>query len=134
MKVVLVVIDSFGIGEMPDADKFGDVGSNTYLNTLHKTNVKLNNLISLGLNNIDGINLSTDQTIGSYARLKELTFAKDTTAGHYEMSGIIMEHPYPTFPNGFPIANTILAELSLDLLPQTKMANSIELNIEKIMH
>lgn len=102
MKVVLIVIDSFGIGEMPDADKFGDVGSNTYLNTLHKTNVKLNNLISLGLNNIDGINLSTNSNIGSYARLKELTFAKDTTAGHYEMSGIIMEHPYPTFPNGFP--------------------------------
>ena len=102
MKVVLVVIDSFGVGEMPDADKFGDVGSNTYLNVLKKTNVDLKNMISLGLNNIDGINLSNKDTIGNYMRLQELTLAKDTTAGHYEMSGIIMEHPYPTFPNGFP--------------------------------
>lgn len=102
MKVVLIVIDSFGVGEMPDADKFGDVGSNTYLNVLKKTNVDLKNMISLGLNNIDGINLSNKDTIGNYMRLQELTLAKDTTAGHYEMSGVIMEHPYPTFPNGFP--------------------------------
>ena len=56
MKIVLIVIDSFGIGAMPDADKFGDVGSNTYLNTYKKTNVNLPNMISLRLNNIDGIN------------------------------------------------------------------------------
>lgn len=102
MKFVLIVIDSFGIGAMPDADKFGDVGSNTYLNTLAKTNIKLNNLAKLGLNNIDGINLSKENVIGNYARLQELTFAKDTTAGHYEMCGVIMDNPYPTFPNGFP--------------------------------
>ena len=74
MKIELIVIDSFGIGEMPDADKFGDKGSNTYLNTYKKTGVQLNNLAKLGLNNIDGINLSHDRVIGSYARLKELTF------------------------------------------------------------
>lgn len=102
MKIELIVIDSFGIGEMPDADKFGDKGSNTYLNTYKKTNVQLNNLAKLGLNNIDGVNLSQDRVIGNYARLKELTFAKDTTAGHYEMSGLILKNPYPTFPNGFP--------------------------------
>lgn len=102
MKIELIVIDSFGIGEMPDADKFGDKGSNTYLNTYKKTNVQLNNLAKLGLNNIDGVNLSQDRVIGNYARLKELTFAKDTTAGHYEISGLILKNPYPTFPNGFP--------------------------------
>lgn len=102
MKIELIVIDSFGIGEMPDADKFGDEGSNTYLNTYKKTNVQLNNLAKLGLNNIDGVNLSQDRVIGNYARLKELTFAKDTTAGHYEISGLILKNPYPTFPNGFP--------------------------------
>ena len=102
MKIELIVIDSFGIGEMPDADKFGDKGSNTYLNTYKKTGVQLNNLAKLGLNNIEGINLSHDRVIGNYARLKELTFAKDTTAGHYEMSGLILKNPYPTFPNGFP--------------------------------
>ena len=101
MKVVLVVIDSFGIGAMPDADKFGDKGSNTYLNVYNNTHIDLINLKKLGLDNIDGIELSKQSTIGNYGRLKELTFAKDTTAGHYEMSGIIMEHPYPTFPNGF---------------------------------
>lgn len=101
MKVVLIVVDSFGIGAMPDADKFGDVGSNTYLNTAKATNLKLPNFERLGLNNIDGIELSKNPTIGNFARLQESTFAKDTTAGHYEMCGIIMEHPYPTFPNGF---------------------------------
>lgn len=102
MKILLTVIDSFGIGEMPDANKFGDTGSNTYLNTLHKTNLSLPNMAKLGLNNIDGVNLSKEKTIGNYGRLQELTFAKDTTAGHYEICGVIMKHPYPTFPNGFP--------------------------------
>ena len=55
MKVVLVVIDSFGIGAMPDADKFGDTGSNTYLNVYNNTNIDLINLKKLGLDNIDGI-------------------------------------------------------------------------------
>ncbi|MBO7219469.1 MAG: phosphopentomutase [Clostridia bacterium] len=102
MKIVLVVLDSFGVGALPDADKFGDAGSNTYLNIYNATHVYLPNLRSLGLNNIEGIELSNDNVIGNYGRIKELTFAKDTTAGHYEISGIILEHPYPTFPNGFP--------------------------------
>ena len=102
MKIVLIVLDSFGVGALPDADKFGDAGSNTYLNIYNATHVDLPNLKSLGLNNIEGIELSNDNVIGNYGRIKELTFAKDTTAGHYEISGIILEHPYPTFPNGFP--------------------------------
>ncbi len=101
MKVELIVIDSFGIGEMPDANKFGDEGSNTYLNTYKKTGVKLNNLARLGLNSIDGVNLEHEQVVGSFARLQEKTFAKDTTAGHYEMCGLVLKNPYPTFPNGF---------------------------------
>ena len=102
MKVVLIVLDSFGVGALPDANKFGDKGSNTYLNTYNKTKVELPNLALLGLNNIDGINLSSQEVIGKYGRMKELTFAKDTTAGHYEICGLVLEHPYPTFPNGFP--------------------------------
>lgn len=102
MKILLVVLDSFGVGEMPDAEQFGDKGSNTYLNVLQKTDIQLTNLKGLGLNNIDGIELSQDITYGNYGRMQELTFAKDTTAGHYEISGLILEHPYPTFPNGFP--------------------------------
>lgn len=102
MKILIIVIDSFGIGELPDADKFGDKGSNTYLNILEKTSVDLPNLKSLGLNNIDGLNLKKLPTLGSFGRMHELTFAKDTTAGHYEICGLILEKPYPTFSNGFP--------------------------------
>lgn len=102
MKVVLIVLDSFGVGALPDANKFNDEGSNTYLNIYNKTKVNLPNLAKLGLNNIDGINLSSEKTLGKYGRMKELTFAKDTTAGHYEICGLILDQPYPTFPNGFP--------------------------------
>lgn len=118
MKIVLIVLDSFGVGEMPDADKFGDNGSNTYLNIYNQTKVKLPNMVNLGLNNIDGINISNNYTIGSYGRMKELTFAKDTTAGHYEISGLILEKPYPTFPNGFPkeLVNKLEKELGVQFL------------------
>ncbi|MGN0961559.1 MAG: phosphopentomutase [Christensenellales bacterium] len=118
MKIVLIVLDSFGVGEMPDADKFGDIGSNTYLNIYNKTNVRLDNMVSLGLNNIDGINLSSDNTIGNYGRMKELTFAKDTTAGHYEICGLILDNPYPTFPKGFPqeLINTLEKELNVEFI------------------
>lgn len=118
MKVLLVVIDSFGIGEMPDANLFHDEGSNTYLNTLKATGVRLDNMIKLGLNNIDGIELSQEETVGRYARLKELTIAKDTTAGHYEICGVVLEHPYPTFPNGFPkeLMDRLEKELGVEFL------------------
>lgn len=102
MKIFLIVIDSFGIGAMPDAKNFGDDNSNTYLNTMNAFPVNLNNMINLGLNNIDGIELSNNDVIGSYARLKEKTIAKDTTAGHYELCGVVLDKPYPTYPNGFP--------------------------------
>lgn len=113
MKIALIVLDGFGIGEMPDADKFGDIGSNSYLNTRKITNLTLNNMIKLGINNIDGIDLSSNDTIGRYGKMKELTFAKDTTAGHYEICGIILDHPYPTFPNGFP--NELISKLENEL-------------------
>lgn len=112
MRVFLLVIDSFGIGEMPDADKFGDLGSNTYKNIYLQTKIDLINLKKLGLNNIEGISDCANGTSKSnpepvnnpqaaYGRLKEKTFAKDTTAGHYEITGILMDKPYQiykTFP------------------------------------
>ena len=128
MKIVLIVLDSFGIGELPDADKFGDKGSNTYLNTSKVTNVKLDNLISLGINNIDGIKLSNQNRIGSYGRLKELTPAKDTTAGHYEICGLILDNPYPTFPHGFPneLVDKIEKELGVKFIGN-KVASGTEI-------
>lgn len=98
MKVVLIVIDSFGIGELPDAALYGDEGSNTYKNIYEKTKVKLDNLTKIGLNNIEGVDIPPHKNpIGSYARLAPKTPAKDTTAGHYELAGIVTDKPYRTF-------------------------------------
>lgn len=103
MRVFLVVIDSFGIGAMPDADKFGDAESDTYGNICRSVGVSLPTLVSLGLNNIDGVakEFGNDARIrpvesprAAYARLQEKTFAKDTTAGHYEIAGLVLQHPY----------------------------------------
>lgn len=110
MRVFLIVIDSFGIGAMPDAAVFGDEGSDTYGNLFARTGVALPNLVALGLNNIDGVAkrfpdgkelCACAAPLAAYARLAEKTLAKDTTAGHYEIAGLVLEHPfriYKTFP------------------------------------
>ena len=103
MRTFLIVIDSFGVGELPDAYKFGDEGSNTFLNIYKQTKVNLQNLASLGLYNIDGINLPHSQkVVGNFGKMSEYANAKDTTAGHYEIAGILNKHPNPVYPNGFP--------------------------------
>lgn len=111
MRTFLVVIDSFGIGAMPDAAEFRDEGSDTYGNIVRETGLVLPNLVSYGLNNIDGVAKvfpngnkleGIQNPIGAYARLSEKTHAKDTTAGHYEMAGLVLAHPFRVFPNAFP--------------------------------
>lgn len=103
MRVFLFVIDGFGIGGDKMASLFNDEGSNTYENVKNSVGLSLPFLEKLGLNNIDGINQQKrDFVHGSYARLEEKTFAKDTTAGHFEMAGIPLKTPYKTYPNGFP--------------------------------
>ena len=102
-RVFLIVLDSLGAGEAPDADRFGDVGSHTLrsLSTSNQLNIK--NLLSLGIGNIDGLeffNISHSPR-AAVARLQELSAGKDTTIGHWEISGIISESPLPTFPLGF---------------------------------
>lgn len=102
MRIFLTVIDSFGVGAMPDAKMFGDEGSNTYVNIFKQTGVALPVLSALGLRKIDGVNLPYQgSVIGSYGKMSEKTFAKDTTAGHFEMAGIVLKEPYPVFPNAF---------------------------------
>ncbi|WP_425287114.1 phosphopentomutase [Proteiniborus ethanoligenes] len=103
--VTLIVLDSVGIGELPDANKYGDEGSNTLGNIIKKTKgVKLNNLNNLGLGAIEGVEGldSINNIIGSYGRLAESSAGKDTTTGHWEIGGIILKEPFPTFPDGFP--------------------------------
>lgn len=110
MRIILTVIDSFGIGAMPDAAEYGDLGSDTYGNIVFQTGISLTEMIALGLNNIDGVAKVFDNgkaikaiaaPLAAYGRLAELSPAKDTTAGHYEIAGLVLEKPfriYKTFP------------------------------------
>lgn len=101
-RVFIIVLDSFGIGAMPDADKWGDEGSNT-LGAIRKLReFECPNLSMLGLFNIDGVGGGVNKPKASFARMAEASLGKDTTIGHWEIAGIISPKPLPTFPNGFP--------------------------------
>ncbi len=104
-RAILIVLDSVGAGELPDAANYGDVGSNT-LKNIYKNinNFSLHNLEKLGLLNIDGFEdiKKTDSYTGSIAKCNEQSKGKDTTTGHWEISGIILDNPFPTYPDGFP--------------------------------
>ena len=103
-RVFLIVLDSFGIGQMPDAEKFGDVGVNTLASCAKSSYLHIPNLIQAGLGNIDGVNClpKVDAPTGAVCRLAEASQGKDTTIGHWEISGIVSKHPLPTYPDGFP--------------------------------
>jgi phosphopentomutase len=103
-RVFLIVLDSFGIGEMPDAVEFGDVGSNTLASIAKSTKYHTPMLQKLGLFNIDGVTVGEKEScpLGSFARMKEASRGKDTTIGHWEIAGVISHEPLPTYPNGFP--------------------------------
>ncbi len=111
-RVFLIVLDSVGCGEMPDAAEFGDEGSNTLKSISVSESFSAPNMISLGLGNIDGIDFlpRTDSPRAAVARLSERSKGKDTTTGHWEIAGLISEMPMPTYPDGFP--NEILDEFS----------------------
>ena len=104
-RVFLIVLDSFGIGEMPDAKDFGDEGSNTLLSVTKSKYFNAPTLSKLGLFNIDGCSVAgkpISNPLGSFARLGETSKGKDTTIGHWEIGGLISSKPFPTYPNGFP--------------------------------
>lgn len=104
-RAIIIVLDSVGIGELPDADIYGDCGSNTIGNIASQINgFKLPNLESLGLGNIDGIKgiQKFEKPIGCFGRMTEKSKGKDTTTGHWEMAGIILEKAFPVYPHGFP--------------------------------
>ena len=102
-RIFLIVLDSFGIGNAPDADKFGDLGANTLKSISLSENFEVPNLAKLGLFNIDGVNFDNNiTTITKYGAMQELSAGKDTTTGHFEIAGIISDKPMPTYPNGFP--------------------------------
>ena len=103
-RVFLIVLDSVGVGEAPDADKFGDVGANTMKSISKSDKFNVPNLMKLGLSEIDGLSYLGENKnhIGAVAKLTEMSMGKDTTIGHWEIGGIISNNPLPTFPNGFP--------------------------------
>ncbi len=103
-RVFLIVLDSFGIGAMPDSEKFGDIGVNTLRSCATSPKLHIPNMIAAGLGNIDGVEClpKTDAPMGAVARLTEQSMGKDTTIGHWEISGIISPEPLPTYPEGFP--------------------------------
>ncbi|MBC8631095.1 phosphopentomutase [[Eubacterium] tenue] len=104
-RVIWMVIDSVGIGALPDSEKFGDVNVNT-LGNIVKTykDIKIPNMINLGLSNIEGVESleSINNPKGSFGRAKEVSKGKDTTTGHWEMTGVLVETPFKTYENGFP--------------------------------
>ena len=103
-RVVLIVLDSFGIGAMPDSEKFGDVGVNTLAACATSSRLHIPNMIAAGLGNIDGVAClpKVAEPKGAVARLTEASMGKDTTIGHWEIGGIVSAEPLPTYPQGFP--------------------------------
>jgi phosphopentomutase len=104
-RVILIILDSVGIGALPDADRFGDEGSDTLGNMARVLGgLRLPNLQKLGLGNIHAI-LGVPpaaEPLAAYGRMAELSAAKDTTIGHWEIAGLVSPEPLPTYPNGFP--------------------------------
>lgn len=103
-RVFLIVLDSVGIGEMPDAADYGDAGSNTIRAASLSPYFSMPNMRKLGFFNIDGVNIGEKEAAptGAFARMTEVSRGKDTTIGHWEIAGVISEAPLPTYPNGFP--------------------------------
>ena len=106
MRAIVIVIDSVGIGSLPDSEKFGDKDVNTISHIYEACNgININNMVSLGLGNVLGVvngKLKIDNPIGNYGRMSELSNGKDTTTGHWEIAGLKTMVPFKTYPNGFP--------------------------------
>ncbi len=104
-RVFLIVLDSVGIGEMPDSAQYGDEGSNTLAACTRSDKLDIPTLRQLGIFNIQGVGCGTpvEHPTGAVARLAEASKGKDTTIGHWEISGVISPKPLPTYPDGFPM-------------------------------
>lgn len=107
-RVILIVLDSLGIGALKDAEKYGDTGADTFGHIVdHMPDFKIPNLQKLGFCNIDSVangRLAIEKPEGSFGRLEEMSKGKDTITGHWEMAGILTETPFKTYPDGFPKA------------------------------
>src|SRR6476620_8606502 len=104
-RVIAIVLDSVGIGELPDASAYGDEGSNTLGNIAARVPLRVPTLRSLGLGKLVALGQhGTDpsrQPVGAYGRMAEASPGKDSVTGHWEMMGVVLDRPFPTFPQGF---------------------------------
>ncbi len=103
-RIVLIILDSLGVGELPDASLYGDEGSNTLGNIDRAVGgLSLPNLGTLGIGRILSLaGVPPQPALGSFGKMAEMSPGKDTTTGHWEIAGIILDKPFPTFPHGFP--------------------------------
>ena len=103
-RIFLIVLDSLGIGQMPDSEEFGDAGVNTLASCAKSSELSIPNLLQAGLGNMDGVDClpAVAAPTGAFARLAERSRGKDTTIGHWEIAGLVSEQPLPTYPRGFP--------------------------------
>ena len=102
-RIFLIVLDSLGIGALPDAAAFGDEGANTLKSIASSENFSIPNLLSLGFGNIEGVDLPAVETpLAAFGRMAEQSNGKDTTTGHWEIAGLYSPTPMHTFPEGFP--------------------------------
>jgi phosphopentomutase len=101
-RVILIVLDSVGIGALPDAAAYGDEGSNTLGNIARQVSLKLPALRSLGLDRVVELGPARGRPRGAYGRMAEVSAGKDSVTGHWEMMGVVLDRAFPTFPAGFP--------------------------------
>ena len=112
-RVIIMVLDGFGVGEAPDAKKYGDEGSNTLAGIFNNTTLNIPNMQKMGIYNIDGVNVGekVQNTIGAYGKNQEQADGKNSPVGHWEMSGYIKHPGFTTYPNAFP--KKLIDEFSL---------------------
>lgn len=104
-RAIIIVLDGVGVGELPDADRYGDAGSNTLGNTAKAVGgLKLPNLGKVGLGRIIPVQgvVPADAPRGNFGKMAELSPGKDSTSGHWELAGLVLDRPFPTYPLGFP--------------------------------
>ena len=103
-KAILIVLDSVGCGALPDAVSYGDAGADTLGHIISTCHPHIPNMMEMGLGHIDGVSFppAPGEAKGCFGKMKEVSAGKDTTTGHWEISGVQLARPFPTFPNGFP--------------------------------
>lgn len=103
-RIFLIVLDSVGAGALPDAAVYGDTCAHTIRHIAADPHFRAETMCALGYGNIEGLSFlgKTETPLAAYGRCMEKSVGKDTTVGHWEIAGLISEHPFPTYPNGFP--------------------------------